>query len=135
MRYGKAFGKRDPELIEDDVVRILIGVPDAGEESPTQQVPPQVIRLLNVLKEGELNRGLLMEKLGPHCSLVIGTDIKFLEFIMFMHDAEDQAYYEQMKGRSTNVISLDELYKVIHDAPGENRFVASGFCKSKEVHS
>ena len=40
MRYGKAFGKRDPELIEDDVVRILIGVPDAGEESPTQQVPP-----------------------------------------------------------------------------------------------
>ena len=66
MRYGKAFGKRDPELIEDDVVRILIGVPDAGEESPTQQVPPQVIRLLNVLKEGELNRGLLMERLELH---------------------------------------------------------------------
>ena len=40
MRSGKAFGERDPELIEDDVVRILIGVPDAGEESPTQQVPP-----------------------------------------------------------------------------------------------
>jgi len=32
----------------------------------TPQVTPQVIRLLNVLKEGELNRGLLMEKLGLH---------------------------------------------------------------------
>jgi predicted transcriptional regulator len=32
----------------------------------TTQVTPQVIRLLNMLKEGELNRGLLMEKLGLH---------------------------------------------------------------------
>ena len=30
------------------------------------QVTPQVIRLLNALEEGELNRGLLMEKLGLH---------------------------------------------------------------------
>ena len=29
-------------------------------------VTPQVIRLLHMLEEGELNRGLLMEKLGLH---------------------------------------------------------------------
>lgn len=135
MRYGKTFGERDPGLIEDDVVRILIDVPDAGEETPTQQVPPIVIRLLNVFKEGELNRGFLMEKPGLHCSLVIDTDIRFLECIMFMLDVEDQANYEQMKGRSTKIISLDELYNVIRDASVNNRYAASSFCKSKEVHS
>jgi len=42
--------------------------PPLGQIPPqvTPQVAPQVIRLLNVLKEGELNRGLLMEKLGLH---------------------------------------------------------------------
>ncbi len=39
-------------------------LPDIPEVTP--QVAPQVIRLLNVLEEGELNRGLLMEKLGLH---------------------------------------------------------------------
>jgi hypothetical protein len=36
MKYGKVFGERDPELIEDDIVRILIDIPDAGEKMPTQ---------------------------------------------------------------------------------------------------
>jgi len=67
MRYGKAFGERDPELIEDDVVRILIGIPDAGEESPTQQVPPQVIRLLNVLKEELKDKGVRSSFLTGFC--------------------------------------------------------------------
>ena len=78
MKYGKAYGGEDPEMIEGDVFRTLVKYPDSAvyeEDSTatagatpqvTPQVAPQVIRLLNVLKEGELNRGLLMEKLGLH---------------------------------------------------------------------
>jgi len=74
MKYGKAYGGADPEMIEGDIFRIIVKYPDSAvyEEDSTvtpqviPQVTPQVIRLLNVLKEGELNRGLLMEKLGLH---------------------------------------------------------------------
>jgi len=71
MKYGKAYGGSDPELIEGDVFRIIVKYPDSaiyekvstGTPQATPQATPQVIRLLNVSKEGELNRGLLMEKL------------------------------------------------------------------------
>ena len=78
MRYGKSYGDADPEMIEGDVFRIVVKVPEFGtietkDEATNQvtnevtpQVTPQVIRLLNVLKEGELNRGLLMERLELH---------------------------------------------------------------------
>ena len=78
MKYGKAYGGEDPEMIEGDVFRTIVKYPDSavyeedstatGGAAPqvTPQVTPQVIRLLNVLKEGELNRGLLIEKLGLH---------------------------------------------------------------------
>jgi len=90
MRYGKSYGDADPKMIEGNVFRIVVKVPEfgrietkdeatnqvTGEVTPegtpqvtsqvTPQVTPQAIRLLNVLKEGELNRGLLMEKLGLH---------------------------------------------------------------------
>jgi len=57
-------------LVEGDVFRSIIKYPDSAiyekDSTVTPQVTPQVIRLLNVLKEGELNRGLLMERLGLH---------------------------------------------------------------------
>ncbi len=55
--------------------------------------------------------------------IATGTDIKPLECVMFMRDVKSQSYYEQMKGRGTRVISLDELHKVTPDAPGKSRFV------------
>ncbi|MBL7000537.1 MAG: DEAD/DEAH box helicase family protein [Gammaproteobacteria bacterium] len=55
--------------------------------------------------------------------IATGTDIKALECVMFMRDVKSQAYYEQMKGRGTRVISIDELHKVTPDAPGKSRFV------------
>lgn len=55
--------------------------------------------------------------------IATGTDIKPLECVMFMRDVKSQAYYEQMKGRGTRVIGLDELHKVTPDAPGKSRFV------------
>lgn len=55
--------------------------------------------------------------------IATGTDIRPLECVMFMRDVKSQAYYEQMKGRGTRVISKDELHKVTPDAPGKSRFV------------
>ena len=55
--------------------------------------------------------------------IATGTDIKALECVMFMRDVKSQAYYEQMKGRGTRVITIDELHKVTPDAPGKSRFV------------
>ncbi len=55
--------------------------------------------------------------------IATGTDIKPLECVMFMRDVKSQSYYEQMKGRGTRVISIDELHKVTPDAPGKSRFV------------
>jgi len=72
MKYGNAYGGKDPEMIEGDVFPTIVKYPDPavyeGDSATTvgltPQVTPQVIRLLNVSKEGELNRGLLMKKLG-----------------------------------------------------------------------
>ena len=55
--------------------------------------------------------------------IATGTDIRPLECVMFMRDVKSQAYYEQMKGRGTRVIGLDELHKVTPDAAGKSRFV------------
>jgi len=55
--------------------------------------------------------------------IATGTDIRPLECVMFMRDVKSQAYYEQMKGRGTRIISRDELQKVTPDAPGKSRFV------------
>ena len=55
--------------------------------------------------------------------IATGTDIRPLECVMFMRDVKSQSYYEQMKGRGTRVLSMDELHKVTPDAPGKSRFV------------
>lgn len=78
MRYGKAYGGANPELIEGDVFRIVVKVPEfssTGEESGTSevkpqvtphvspQVTPQVERLLRVVK-GEVDRDALQQAVG-----------------------------------------------------------------------
>jgi len=55
--------------------------------------------------------------------IATGTDIKPLEIVMFMRDVKSPAYYEQMKGRGTRVLSEDELRKVTPDARAKTRFV------------
>ena len=55
--------------------------------------------------------------------IATGTDIRPLECVMFMRDVKSQSYYEQMKGRGTRIIDIDELHKVTPDASGKNRFV------------
>ena len=78
MRYGKAYGGANPELIEGDVFRIVVKVPEfstTGEESGASevepqvtphvapQVTPQVERLLRVVK-GEVGRDALQQAVG-----------------------------------------------------------------------
>jgi len=41
--------------------------------------------------------------------IATGTDIKPLEVLVFMRDVKSRSYYEQMKGRGTRTISLEDL--------------------------
>lgn len=80
MKYGRAFGGEDPQMIEGDIFKIIVKVPEYGSErqpaaehagkstpqATTQVIPqvtPQVANMLRVLK-GEMNRQELQEKLG-----------------------------------------------------------------------
>lgn len=44
--------------------------------------------------------------------IATGTDIKPLECLLFMRDVRSKNYYEQMKGRGTRVVDLEEFRKV-----------------------
>ncbi len=84
MKYGRAFGGEDPQMIEGEIFKIIVKVPEYGSErqpatehagkatpqatpqATTQVIPqvtPQVANMLRVLK-GEMNRQELQEKLG-----------------------------------------------------------------------
>lgn len=41
--------------------------------------------------------------------IATGTDIKPLEVLLFMRDVKSRSYYEQMKGRGTRTLSLEDL--------------------------
>jgi type I restriction enzyme R subunit len=43
--------------------------------------------------------------------IATGTDIRPLEVLVFMRDIKSRSYYEQMKGRGTRTISLEDLKK------------------------
>lgn len=78
MRYGKAYGGADPQMIESDVFRIIVKVPEFSttdekletsevtlQVTPhvTPQVTPQVERLLRVVKD-EVDRDALQKAVG-----------------------------------------------------------------------
>lgn len=44
------------------------------------------------------------------------TDVKPLECLLFMRDVKSRNYFEQMKGRGTRIINLDDLKKVTPSA-------------------
>ncbi len=48
--------------------------------------------------------------------IATGTDVKPLECLVFMRDVKSRNYFEQMKGRGTRTISLDDLKKVTPSA-------------------
>lgn len=44
--------------------------------------------------------------------IATGTDVKPLECLLFMRDVKSRNYFEQMKGRGTRTLSIDDLRKV-----------------------
>ena len=70
MRYGKAYGGADPEMIEGDVFRIIVKVPEfglSGKESLTPEVTGEVtgeVRKLLSVMTGEMKRTAIQVALG-----------------------------------------------------------------------
>ena len=52
-----------------------------------------------------------------------GTDIRALESVFFMRDVRSNLYYQQMVGRGTRTINVNELRSVTPDAASKNRFI------------
>jgi len=48
--------------------------------------------------------------------IATGTDVRPLECLLFMRDVKSRNYFEQMKGRGTRIINLDDLKKVTPSA-------------------
>ncbi len=51
--------------------------------------------------------------------IATGTDVKPLECLLFMRDVRSANYFEQMKGRGTRTLGLDDLKKVTPSAKYE----------------
>lgn len=71
--------------------------------------------------------------------IATGTDVKPLECLLFMRDVKSKNYFEQMKGRGTRTIALDDLKKVTPTAQlTKDHFVivdAIGVTKSLKTDS
>jgi len=73
MKYGKAYGGQEPELIEGDIFRTTAGIPDPGHSETsvpmqpagevTGEVTGEVQRLVKVIK-GELSRTEIQQALN-----------------------------------------------------------------------
>jgi len=55
--------------------------------------------------------------------IATGTDIRPLEIVFFMRSVRSRAFFEQMKGRGTRVISADDLKAVTPDAQSKTHFI------------
>ena len=71
--------------------------------------------------------------------IATGTDVKPIECLLFMRDVRSRSYFEQMKGRGTRTLSIDDLRKVTPSATtNKDHFViidAVGVCKSVKTDS
>lgn len=71
MKYGKAYGGEDPEMIDGDVFCTIVKYPDFAvyeEDSTataevTPEVAPEVGKMLAVI-QGEMSRAEIQQKLG-----------------------------------------------------------------------
>ena len=63
MKYGRKYGGADPQLIEGDIFRMIISVPEFGTKIKVPSVTPEVKKLLNIM-QGEISRGDLLAALG-----------------------------------------------------------------------
>lgn len=74
----------------------------------------------NIIEKGEDPKSTLSEfrnNYYPRIAVTVdmiatGTDVRPLECLVFMRDVKSRNYFEQMKGRGTRTLGLDELQKV-----------------------
>lgn len=71
--------------------------------------------------------------------IATGTDVKPIECLIFMRDVRSKNYFEQMKGRGTRTLNVDDLQKVTPSATyNKDHFVivdAVGVTKSKKTET
>lgn len=101
----------------------------------------------NIIEKGEdpkSNLAQFRNDYHPRIAVTVdmiatGTDVKPLEILLFMRDVKSINYFEQMKGRGTRTISLDDLKKVTPTAKyTKDHFVivdAIGVTKSLKTDS
>ncbi len=101
----------------------------------------------NVVEKGENPKDTLSDfrnSYYPRIAVTVdmiatGTDVKPLECLLFMRDVKSKNYFEQMKGRGTRTIDLDNLRKVTPTAKyTKDHFVivdAIGVTKSLKTDS
>lgn len=101
----------------------------------------------NILEKGEDPKNALSQfrnNYHPRIAVTVdmiatGTDVKPLECLIFMRDVKSRNYFEQMKGRGTRTLALDELRKVTPSAVLEkDRYViidAVGVTKTIKTES
>lgn len=101
----------------------------------------------NLIEKGEDPKSILASfrnDYNPRVAVTVdmiatGTDIKPLEVLLFMRDVKSKSYYEQMKGRGTRTLNLEELHKVSKTAKyAKDHFViidAIGVEKSQKTDS
>jgi hypothetical protein len=71
MRYGKSYGDADPEMVEGNVFRIVVNIPEfmlietkgKSTNQVTPEVTPEVMKMLSIMT-GEMTRGEIQGKLG-----------------------------------------------------------------------
>jgi ATP-dependent DNA helicase RecG len=65
MRYGKAYGGADPELLEGDIFRMIIRVPEFGAVAPNgEQINGDVPSVSKVGAKPEPSQGLSRGEVG-----------------------------------------------------------------------
>ena len=101
----------------------------------------------NLIEKGEDPKSILAQfrnNYHPRIAVTVdmistGTDVRPLECLLFMRDVKSKNYFEQMKGRGTRTITLDDLKKVTPTAKyTKDHFViidAIGVTKSLKTDS
>ena len=123
------FAKDDSHA--EDIVRIAREVFGKGDEF-CQKITYAADRAEETLKE--FRNGLPIRIAVTVNMIATGTDIKSLECLLFMRDVKSKNFFEQMLGRGTRVLELEELQRVSPSAKyAKDRFIlfdAVGVTKS-----
>ncbi len=128
------FAKTDSHA--DDIIKIVREEFDEGNDfckKVTYRIEEDPKSVLNRFRNSYYPRIAVTVDM-----IATGTDVKPLEILLFMRDVKSINYFEQMKGRGTRTISIDQLREVSSSAKSKTHFVivdAVGATKSKKTDS